>query len=126
MTGWGELDRARQGGRKERCALHTVTIIAVNAGLIDLETMETNRDQSKVTTINLSNTKEDPGRQCYSLNGTTSFPIAVSGAPFAILNFQIIGTRQIRDGGRRRPSDRVNNQGEDASLNGVYGFHHTL
>lgn len=99
MTGWAELDRVRQGGRKERFALHTVTTIAVNADLIDLETMETKRDQAKVTIINFSNTNEDSGRQCYSLNATTSLPIAASGAPFPILNFQIVGTRQKRDGG---------------------------
>jgi hypothetical protein len=77
MTGWAELDRARQGGRKERFAPHTLTAFAVNANLTDLETMETDRDQAK-SQHQLSNANEDSGRQYYSLNGTTSFPIAVS------------------------------------------------
>jgi hypothetical protein len=46
MTGWAELDRARQGGRKERFALHAVTKTEVNANLIALETKKRDQDQA--------------------------------------------------------------------------------
>ena len=93
MTGWAEFDRARQGGRKERFALSTLTTIAVNANLTDLETKKRDRDQAKVTT-NFSNTKGVPGRQCDLVNATTSLLEAVSVVLFPSLSFQTVRTRQ--------------------------------
>lgn len=94
MTGWAEFDRARQCGRKERFALSTLMTIAVNANLTDLETKKRDRDQAKVTTINFSNTKGVPGRQCDLVNATTSLLEAVSVVLFPSLSFQTVRTRQ--------------------------------
>jgi hypothetical protein len=88
MTGQAELDRARQGGRKERfCSAHCDNNCS-ECGFDGFGNKERDRDQAKATTFNFSNTKEDPDCQCYSLNGTASFPIAITGAPFSIRTFK--------------------------------------